>query len=229
MSILKPNYRTYVLNDFSAVAKAVFYVLKRDTKTGGYKVITKLPVQINPSRISGKVGESRNKFVKDMRREGEASLKSHKEGDEDNKYEITLTYDIYDEYNTRTMNGISNASLINGMSLFDQETTTLEKLKMLAGDFTKKVLFLWGDIQIFGLLEEVQFEYTAFSRWGNPLKAEATVSIKKIHLGYERDLLEMRIERQPLENLKLDTTTIKASQKSESIAVTAAAAIDALR
>lgn len=234
MNSLTSSYRTYVLNDFSAVSKAVFYImLETNKKTQSYKIFEKLPVQINPTKISCTVGESRNKFVKDMLNEETASLKSHQEGDEDNMYEISLVYDIYDEYNVRTLNGISNASFINGgMSLFDEKTTSLEKLKMASSDPEKFVLFIWGDIQIFGHIEKVTADYTAFSRWGNPLKADATIHIKKIHLGFDQFELgtaRLRKERQPLDLLELGGNTIKNYQKAENALVTAAAAIDALR
>ncbi len=234
MNSLTSSYRTYVLNDFSAVSKAVFYILlKSENIKGSYTIFEKLPVQINPTKISCTVGESRNKFVKDMQREAEASLKSHQEGDEDNMYEISLVYDIYDEYNVRTLNGISNASFIKGgMSLFDEKTTSLEKLKMASGDSEKFVLFIWGDIQIFGHIEKVTADYTAFSRWGNPLKADATIHIKKVHLGFDKfkkGTARLRKERQPLDTLEIPKTIIESYQKAENALVTAAAAIDALR
>lgn len=57
MGILGPNYRTYVLNDFSLVRKAVFYVrVDGGFKDIKYRIAESLPVQINPSSISQKVG-----------------------------------------------------------------------------------------------------------------------------------------------------------------------------
>lgn len=231
MGILSDSYRTYVLNDFSAVSKAVFYIFEESVSTGYLESKAQLPVQINPSKISGTVGDSKIAFVKDESGETHAALKSHTKSEEDNKFEIELIYDIYDEYNARTMNGISNVSLINDLSLADTKTTSLENLKRLAGDTRYRTLFLWGKIQIFGILSQVSFDYTAFSRWGDPLKAEAKVTIEKEHQGFKPDKLGFRKEVQPLESPRLHAlkTTISAYQKSESGLVTAAAIIDALR
>ena len=40
-----------------------------------------------------------------------------------------------------------------------------------------KILFKWGEVRYFGVMTGIGVEYTAFSRWGSPLKAEVTVSM----------------------------------------------------
>ena len=196
MGILSSKYRTYVLNDFSSVKKAVFFILKFDANFGHYKVKECLPVQINPHSIKQGAGFSGGFECT------EGLLQLPKKKDKDNEppetLELSLEYNIYDEYNVATMGGMQPPSS-DSISLSNPKAVTLEKLKSYAGklcddDGAKlRTLFLWGDIEWFGAISSVDVEYTSFSRWGEPLSAKVDVKVQKEYLDNDNSFYKRGI------------------------------------
>lgn len=181
------NYRTGVLNDFSIVSKAKFYILE-SSSFGGYKVKETLPVQINPTEFehnhSSKFIQSRITTSKENK-SILPTIEERKPGDID----IPLKFDIYDEYNVRTLNGMD--ALTSDISLMNEKFTILPKLIEYWGDKNAFVLFKWGLIQYFGIIGNVDCTYTAFSRWGEPLKCDARVKIQEIGINlYDKNSIQ---------------------------------------
>ena len=183
MGILSSKYRTYVLNDFSSVKKAVFFILKFiGGAAGKYTVKECLPVQINPHSIKQEMG-----FSDGFEYDGCLLKVPDTSKDSGNILSVELEYSLYDEYNVATMGGMQPPSS-DSISLYNPKAVTLEKLKSYAGklfddDGAKlRALFLWGDIEWFGALSSVDVEYTSFSRWGEPLSAKVDVKVQKEYL-----------------------------------------------
>lgn len=171
---LTSKYRTGVVNDFSIVTKAVFYTM--DKKSDKFILDKALPVQINPNSITDDIEVSNNSIWNLL-----TSSDSEK-NNEKRTVQLTLIYDIYDEYNIRTMDGLLASSgkgnlIFSDLSLENKNITTLPEIKELAGNQDKYVLFKWGQIKYFGHIGRVNCTYTAFSRWGEPLKCNADVYI----------------------------------------------------
>ncbi|BED92773.1 MAG: hypothetical protein RsTaC01_0651 [Candidatus Paraimprobicoccus trichonymphae] len=170
------SYRTYALNDFSVVSKAFIYTLNNDLSKKD-----KLPVQFNPSTFSFAVKSKTN--ILPMT-ENRIKLKRGGTDKEDNcrKINFTLMYDIFDEYNLRTLNDTIG---LNGISLLEEDVTSLPKLVKHAGGY---VVFSWGgedwgsdrdeDIGGFlGIMAAANVDFACFSRWGKPLKASVAIDI----------------------------------------------------
>lgn len=172
------SYRSHVFNDFSIVSKAVFYGLKPTSGNPGpddYSIDKVLPVQINPDSLKHVCNSEINGYRRSASIVGgTASKKSFHRLD---SVTIGLIYDIYDEYNVRTCDGMTGA-IDNSISLVNKDLTTLPTLQDYAKDPEMRVLFRWGDVTFFGSIESVDCTYRAFSRWGNPLKCDADVTIK---------------------------------------------------
>lgn len=201
-SALGVGYRQSVLNDFSIVSKAKFYIIDTiEEPTTGLKVkaCTKiLPVQINPHNISR---NSRRKMfhentigtgISDAIRKG-TSVKF--DDDDSDTLDLELIYDIYDEYVTTTSNGLATTitGLVSpdnflGMSLKNKKTTSLEELIRCAScdegysDATCCVLFKWGSLEFYGKITSLSCRYDVFSRWGEPLKANVSVTITQEYI-----------------------------------------------
>lgn len=172
------SYRTHVLNDFSVVAKAMFYGLEEtvgiDNKPT-YKLVDKLPVQINPDSLE----YIRSSRVVRMGGIADSIMKrKNKKGPGSNTLRITARYNIYDEYNVRTNYGMTGA-FDDSVSLANEDFTSLPKLQSYANKENMFVLFRWGDINFFGQIESVSCTYDAFSQWGNPLACDATISVEE--------------------------------------------------
>ena len=186
------NYRKYVWNDFSIVEKARIQIIESgNDKTGDQVTIgtcvpgskneltlkEDLPVQINPSEFDYKY-RINTKVLKGIRStnklEGVTFVSFG--GDYDGSIEIPLIFDIYDEYNARTMNG----TMTKDFSLTYAKSTSLPALIYYATEGAYYARFIWGDIAKFGLLSGVDVSYTAFSPWGQPLKANARVYITEM-------------------------------------------------
>lgn len=201
MGILGPNYRTYVLNDFSLVRKAVFFILKSSGGSNAikYSVAESLPVQINPCSISQKVGAQSFEY------DTLGNLKNP-HTDKEQVLEVELKYNIYDEYKVSTLDG----AIPRDLSLTNKNVVTLEKLKSYAGKLSTedadlcRTLFKWGDMEWFGALLFVDVEYTSFSRWGDPLSATAKVGIQKEYLsGFSSGIYAKDDEDKPSSSEKL--------------------------
>lgn len=183
---LLDTYRKNVFYDYSVVTKAMFYGLEK-TPAKTYKVIEKLPVQINPNNLTeiapstiGK-GEGILAGINNLA-DKEAELPPKKRP-ESKRLSIRLDYDIYDEYNIRTCDGMSGAlGAFEEISLSNENLTSLPKLIEYGNSNGVYVLFRWGSIKFFGIIRDVSCTYTAFSPWGDPLKCEAVVDMSEIKL-----------------------------------------------
>lgn len=191
------NYRKYVWNDFSIVEKARIQIISSGTAENPVtigscvpgeqhelKLVEDLPVQINPTELKYEhhidtrqvlhgLQSSSNRTVNENRR-----LISFGGERDDGSFVIPLIFDIYDEYNARTMNG----TMTKDFSLAYDKSTSLPRLIYYSNLGYFYARFLWGDMAKFGLLSGVSAEYTAFSPWGQPLKATATVYITEQHV-----------------------------------------------
>ncbi len=235
------SYCTSVLNDFSFVQKAYFYVYEKDGPYASanehqcsicfaYKEF--FPVQINPKSLTLNYGSDKLPGVS-------ASIEQQDEGTSGgfpiisprNRYstgslQISLDYNIYDEYNARTMNG-SIPGTGNSISLHAGNHTSLEELRNLAGT-NRYVLFKWGEIQYFGALHSVDITYDAFSPWGEPLAASATIDIAHQPLAYNGSGIEI----DPLECpqlKKMDITDKLKIEKQEKATTAGLLASNAMR
>ena len=143
-------------------------------------------------------------------------MKTHKrrksfgfDDDESEEVNISLHYNIYDEYNVRTMEGMLPTE---DMTLVSSTATSLKKLQNYAGEDAYRTIFKWGDIEYIGLLKKVDYEYSTFSRYGQPLKAEATVCLSIDSLGKHIDTYD---PISPFEKLSLASSEVKAYTKGE--------------
>lgn len=178
------NHRKSVLYDFSIVEKAVIKILEAKNhymQSADEKLdqIDELYVQINPTEFSyeyqtpphnpsvgvtSKKSKGTDPFRQVVLDEANGSHGQSR---------IPLVYDIYDEYNIRTSEGL----VASEFSLMNETITSLPKLIEYTETTPKYGYFVWGDIRIFGLLESVEVDYRAFSRWGQPLKANVNLGL----------------------------------------------------
>lgn len=187
------KYRKYVWYDYSIVEKARIQIIGSKRTIGSCSpgkenelfLVDELPVQINPSEFSCSYHTSPFTIINRLNGDEKAAKQSvlHSFGEYDRSpYNIPLIFDIYDEYNARSMNGSMNKDF----SLMDEKATSLPKLIKYVEEGRYYARFLWGDMEKFGLLSAVDMRYTAFSAWGQPLKAEGTLEI--IEQPYEGKL-----------------------------------------
>ncbi|GMB10643.1 MAG: hypothetical protein NkDv07_0516 [Candidatus Improbicoccus devescovinae] len=201
------NYRTSVLYDFSLVVKANIFILKVVEKDVtdlftkgpfGWSVKEALPLQLNPTSIKRNRG-SQMKSADDSKK-GLRSFDGPAVTTPDNyvllfpdraqkaeDLELDLTFDIYDEYNMRTMNG----TIPLDISLADPDVVIIEHLFLYANTNNYWALFKWGPLVYFGKIRRVNFEYTTFSAYGEPLKGKGSLSIEKQSLGTDDDGTEL--------------------------------------
>lgn len=192
---LLDTYRKNVFNDFSVVQKAMFYGLKMsDIDPDSFEVISRLPVQINPNNLT-EIANSVAKPTESIIAGNKASYATThrpppKKRPESKRLSIRLDYDIYDEYNVRTCDGMTGAlgghghigghAIFEEISLTNENLTTLPKLIEYGNTNGIYVLFRWGSIQFFGIIRDVSCTYTAFSSWGDPLKCEAVIDMLEV-------------------------------------------------
>ena len=185
--IARTDYRVSALNDFSIVTKAVFHVLgyEYDSNVPSFTLLDTLPVQINPDHLYHAAAK---KITRQYNISGGGkSMESTDGSNFSTSIEIQVIYDIYDDY-LSTGEGIINDARGAKISLLDRDYTSLPKLlelgtnpnfrKLDANGRETKVLFKWGEIKHFGIISGVNAEYTAFSRWGSPLKCNASVTME---------------------------------------------------
>lgn len=190
---MKLNYRTSVFNDFSIVSKATFYGMKRRASNPKkFDLIDILPVQINPTNLT-------SWYKSTVKGAGVLREAIRGVGDENvappplcKKNSPTLSvrtfYDIYDEYNVRTCDGVTG--LFQDISLDNKDLTSLPRLLSYQSDPSKYVLFRWGSVNFFGQISSIDCSYDAFSCWGQPLKCEATVNIIQIDTANKDNILD---------------------------------------
>ncbi len=216
MGILSSKYRTNVLYDFSLVSKAVFYIYEKSYEglgqippflNGGKTLSTQfpdffylrdvLPVQINPEDVRLKYGgkmynelNSSQPAVDSSKDFNSFPIKrksSDMAGEE--SLNISLKYDIYDEYMVSTAEGLITTD--KSPSLLNHNTTSLEKLCKYSGKPDIYALFEWGEIECFGIMESIDVNLDAFSCWGTPLKASVEVEISKQILAIDNNYEEI--------------------------------------
>lgn len=97
------------------------------------------------------------------------------------RIEFMLNYDFYDEYYARSANGsglsLNSLSSGNGFHLLNETYSSLARIMKYSRTTGYYVYFKWGPFSYFGTMERVQPRYTAFSPWGEPLKANINVTI----------------------------------------------------
>ncbi|MGN1043356.1 MAG: hypothetical protein ACI4PR_00940 [Acutalibacteraceae bacterium] len=177
-SLFGNSYRTGVLNDYSVVEKATFTIanLEPDGSFSGCEVI---PVQINPSDLVLQHSAPVKTPIVGITNFDQPSLESYSSHDESSSLSMTLYYDFYDEYNARSMSGF-----LGSMSDFHLENSEYSSLKKLV-DFSRSsslphVMFKWGsNFEFYGVIEILSPTYRAFSSWGQPLKAEVSITIRE--------------------------------------------------
>lgn len=177
-------HRKYVWNDFSVgLEKAKIKILQckdliaQDLTTAEFEEICELYVQINPSSFSSSYAMSTRSILSTLEIKGDKEQPTPSftfdSGSLNSSLDIKLDYDIYDEFMARTGN---ESYPTDSFSLVDDKVTSLPMLTKYANGIYYAQL-IWGDIKKFGLIRGVDVEYTAFSRWGQPLKAIATLRI----------------------------------------------------
>lgn len=202
-TILKSKYRTNVLYDFSLVSKAVFYIFEAETGKPPtislnesfrfpftFNLVKALPVQINPSDLRMRYGgnishseeDSNGNLFGNIELGGSMSpypiRKKSSESAGNESISISLHYDVYDEYMLSSGEGIGDSGQ-GTLSLLSSNATSLKELCEYSGMTDKYVLFKWGDIEYFGIMDSIDVTYNTFSRWGVPLKASADIEILK--------------------------------------------------
>lgn len=187
-SMMTSKYRTGVVSDFSIVSKAVFYIFKEDrlkdkASPEKFKLEATLPVQINPDELKEDFTRKSSKFQDIVAgANGSSEINMSIQNNKD-KISIELHYDIYDEYNIRTMDGLisnpdSGDDFFSDISLKNKKLTSLPELIAYSRDTSVHTLFKWGTMQYFGVFEDLNCRYKAFSRWGEPLKCDVTVMLE---------------------------------------------------
>ena len=190
MSIFKKNnLRTNVFYDFSVVKKAYFYVLEDDpdsASTFKYKLREKnavLPVQINPDNINLEQSSEFHPW-NDLRHSSNEPLR-HRGSMErsSSSLRLELYFDVYDEHVIRNggmvgtaLRSIEKLSDLN-ISLMNEKITSLPHLIQCVANKQYSMIFTWGEMSYFGRLTDINCNYTAFSRWGEPLKGRADVTL----------------------------------------------------
>ncbi|MBQ6143317.1 MAG: hypothetical protein IJI84_02345 [Clostridia bacterium] len=103
---------------------------------------------------------------------------------------FTLNYDFYDEYYARSANGSGfslNSLTSNSFHLKNEKFSSLETI-MQQSKLHAAVLFKWGEIEEFGYIHTARPRYTAFSPWGEPLKAQVTITITILNYNGENGI-----------------------------------------
>ena len=186
-------HRKYVWNDFSVgIQKAQLKIL---SPLPDAAVMTKfdpsvtlnlehtLSVQLNPEHFDFSYNIESTVPVPSIEKNGDnnspaptAINYSNINGD----LTIPLIYDIYDEFMART--GNESYPELTGFSLVDASATSLPMLIEDVTSVGKYGMLVWGEIRQFGFLKGIDVHYTAFSRWGQPLKANVDLRIAPIPL-----------------------------------------------
>lgn len=198
------DLRKYVWYDYSIVEKAKIQLITSTQPVDSFvpgasgtedylNFDSEVPVQINPSEFRYEHSldpQSITNRLASAPWRARYTLGDHPQ----NQFSQTVIFDIYDEYNARTANG----SIPTDFSLMN--TTALPFLIKFAGESGDKmhlVRFMWGSVVKFGILVDVSVDYTAFSQWGQPLKATAALNIMEIPTANEGGPSRLRINGEP--------------------------------
>lgn len=184
-SILGNSYRKSVLNDYSVVEKATFTLVTFEaTNSSKVHSTETIPVQINPNDISFNYTHIPSLPIGGLDSAG-LSAKNAQSWRESSSLSITLFYDFYDEYYARSMDGVLGS--LSDFHLKNKEYSSLERLvEFSTSSPSPHVLFKWGSsIEFYGIMNALNPSYRVFSCWGQPLKADVSVSIEKIDASEE--------------------------------------------
>ena len=198
------NLRKYVWYDYSIVEKAKIQLIESTQPidsfvpgahgTEGYlHFSSEVPVQINPSEFRYENALEPHGITDRLNNSPwrvRYTLGDHPQ----NQFTQTVIFDIYDEYNARTANGSipTDFSLMNATAL-----PVLIEFANLSGDMMHLARFMWGAVVKFGILVGVSVDYTAFSQWGQPLKATATLNMIEIPTANEGGAARLHIDGEP--------------------------------
>ena len=179
------EYRTSTLNDFSIIEKATL----RFASTVDYKPTEPIPVQINPNEISYNYESYATEPNILTNIQGESRVvEVSKDPFLKSKMSFTLNYDFYDEYYARSAGGsgvsLNMLSGKGGFCLTNPKYSSLQTIIDKSCDVSNYVLFKWGELEHFGQIETVDPHYTAFSPYGEPLKATASIEMRIYHTQY---------------------------------------------
>ena len=178
-SLLGHSYSEGVLNDFSVVEKATFTLIQIGDINNPDSVdfSETIPVQINPSDLVFQYSSPVSYVAAGLNDlGGTMSSETYHEGE--SSLSVTLYYDFYDEYNARSASGA--LGFLESFNLMEEKFSSLARLISFANEQTNPhVLFRWGsEISFYGVIESLSPAYRAFSQWGQPLKAEVSVTIQ---------------------------------------------------
>lgn len=158
-----------------------------------------LPVQINPSDIRMNYGAALPDYAR-VKSGLDVALPDSSDGSivplvgkdiatAPATLEIDLDYDIYDDYEIATCGGVMHASSAKQpLSLLSGDCVSLRKLCEYSCQKGYYALFEWGDIRFFGIIDNVNTQYNAFSPKGTPLKAHANVNMSEQILSTKNGL-----------------------------------------
>lgn len=215
-------HRKYVWRDFSVgLEKAKIKILQcegkdliaQDLTKAKFEYICTLSVQINPSGFKSYYYRPAKSVTSGLEVKGDKEnnipAMALDSGHTTSEFDPQLYYDIYDEFMARTAD---ESYPSHSFSLMDDKVTSLPMLYKYATTGIYYALFEWGDIRKFGLLHGVEVDYSAFSRWGQPLKATATLHIAEQPLQ----------DGQPVIKPDIDSITDKAGEIGEVVGNVAA-------
>lgn len=189
-----------------------------------FKYIEALPVQINPSDIRMNYGAALPDYAR-IQSGLDNTLPDSSDGSivplvgkdmatSPATLEIDLDYDIYDDYEAATTGGVVHASSsLQPLSLLSGDCVSLRKLCEYSCKKGCYALFEWGDIRFFGIIDNVNTQYNAFSAKGTPLKAHANVNMSEQILSTSGGL-----KNDPLESgciTTVDKTKVKSYQSQQ--------------
>lgn len=169
---------TSTLNEFSTIEKAVLAF--------PYCKYSPIKVQINPSDLTYEYQSYEDmKYLTLSSLDGKPKDLTSTETNPRNSGTLSfmLYYDFYDEYYARSANGsgFSLNSLTSSFHLKNEKFSSLETI-IEQSKIHAPVLFKWGEIEEFGYMHTASPRYSAFSPWGEPLKATVNITISTVNV-----------------------------------------------
>lgn len=203
---LRSDYRDHTLYDFSNVVKAKLFVFELEENESVKECVDILPFQINPSsyrRISDGI-HSRDPEQIDIN--GIDVLSTSSQDYDNTAIGIRdLSFNIFDEYMARTMNGTLPIPInIN-------EITIIDKLF----EYAKRkyvVVFQWADKYVLRI-KRVECTYKSFSKYGEPLSADVEVTF-----AYEYGYKELLKNHYVTSDRMIDVAAVTSVSVMEEVA-----------
>lgn len=229
------NFRTNVFYDFSVVQKAYFYVLEADPHAASdfkYKLRKEnavLPVQINPDNINLEQSAKFNPW-NDLRNSSNDPFRYRGSMERStSSLRLELYFDVYDEHVIRNggMVGLASRSIQKlsdlNISLMNEKITSLPHLVECVANKKYSLIFTWGEMSYFGRLTDLTCNYTAFSRWGEPLKCRADVTLAQEEMSDTGKLLINKFASLTGSKEALDRSSRTASKLGTAVSVISSA------